>query len=87
MLRRKKLAILRRRKAAAQKVLDDIALAKTEKAKAIERKKFEKRLKEWRKADFNRKYQEAFGACKVHKPQATWAEGPTTKPRSVLENY
>ncbi len=68
-------------------MLDDIAEAKSKKAEAIELKKLEKRLKEWRKADFKRKYQEAFGDCKVHEPKATWADGPTTKPRSVLENY
>lgn len=87
MLKRKKLAILYRQRIAVQKVLTDMSEAKAKKAKAIERRKLKKRLKEWRKADFERKYQEAFGDCKVHEPRATWAEGPTTKRRSVLENY
>ena len=87
MLRRKKLAILRRQRSATQKMLDDIAETKAKKVEAIERKKLEKRLKEWRKADFKRRYQEAFGDCQLHEPKATWADGPTTKSRSVLENY
>ena len=87
MLRRKKLAILQRQQAAKQKVLEDIADAKTKKAEANEKRKQQKRLKEWRAADFRRKYKAAFGDCKAHEPQATWAEGPTTKPRSVLDNY
>ena len=87
MIRRKKLAILRRQQATKQKVLDEIAEAKTKKAEASERRKQQKKLKDWRAADFRRKYNEAFGDCKAHEPQVTWAEGPTTKPRSVLDNY
>lgn len=86
MLRRKKIAKLRRTRKAArlleqQKSLKEVNRIKREQAKR------RKELKEWRKLDHLRKYKAAFGDCKVHEPRDSWAEGPTTKPRSVLEDY
>lgn len=87
MLKRKKIAKLRRLRAAAlllnqeRKFLKEVNRIKCEQAKR------RKDLKEWRKRDHLRKYREAFGDCKVHEPRESWAEGPTTKSRTVLENY
>ena len=86
MFKRKKIAKIRRARHAA------LLLSQEKSFKEVNRIKSEqvgrrKRLKEWRKLDHLRKYREAFGDCKVHEPRETWAKGPTTKPRTVLENY
>lgn len=86
MLKRKKIAILRRTKKAALLLSQEKSLKEVNRIKR-EQVKRRKDLKEWRKADFMSKYKAAFGNCKEHEPRNTWAEGPTTKPRTVLENY
>ena len=87
MLRKKKLAALNRKREEQRMIADD-ALAKKQLAKnKREQQKRRKELKERQKIEFWRKYRENFKDCEVHEPRSTWAEGPTTKKRSVLENY
>ena len=86
MLKRKKIARVRRARKAALLLTQEKSFKEVNQIKR-EQAKRRKELKEWRKMDHLRKYKAAFGACEVHEPRETWAEGPTTKPRSVLENY
>ena len=87
MLRRKKLARLRREREAVRKEALDRLTEKVERSKLRKLRLRRKELALMRLAEFKRKYNEDFADCKVHEPRSSWAMGPTTKKRSVLETY
>lgn len=87
MLKRKIIAKLRRDRKEALRAIEDAKMAKELRRRKREQIKRRKEVKMILKAENKRKYKEDFGDCKPHEPRSTWADGPTTKPRSVLDNY
>ena len=87
MLKRKIISKLRRERKKALRAIEDAAMAKELRREKREQEKRRKEVKIILKAENERKYTEDFGDCKPHEPRETWANGPTTKPRTVLDNY
>lgn len=87
MLRRKKIAKLKRQKIQESFEKESLLIKKFEAKKKKEQYKLKKEIYKWKKEEFLKKYKENFGNFKEYKTRKTWAEGPTTKSRSVLNNY
>lgn len=87
MLKRKIIAKLHRERGIALRAIEDSKMAKELRRQKRQQEKRRKEAKILLRAEYKRKYKEDFGDCKPHEPRETWANGPTTKPRSVLDNY
>ena len=87
MLKRKIIAKLRRDRREALRAIEDAKMAKELCRQKREQEKRRKEAKILLRAEYERKYKEDFGDTKPHEPRETWANGLTTKPRSVLDNY
>ena len=87
MLKRKIIERIRRERKEALRAIEDAKMAKDLRRQKREQEKRRKEVRIILKSEFQLKYKEDFGDTKPHEPRKTWANGPTTKPRSVLDNY
>lgn len=86
MIKRKKLAMLRRKREASQQIKLDREAEERIKERTIARKNLLKKMKPIIDEQAKKEYHETM-ALPVHEPRPTWASGPVTKKRSVLDDY